>query len=236
MVLDEDFDAPVYFYYKLTNFFQNHRSYVKSVDFKQIRGLNSDLKDCSPLDQYGDYPGAENSPLKAKSLYPCGLVANTFFRDTFTSPSINGNALLPEDRNWRKEGIAWSSDLDHRYKVEKGWLTDPKYTTMSPYGGGYQMRNMTDEDLVVWMRTATLPTFTKLHRQILDKDLKKGDQFRVTIDNKYDQALFDGTKSIVLSTANDMGGKNSFVGIAFIVVGCLSLLAALGFALRFGGS
>lgn len=35
---------------------------------------------------------------------------------------------------------------------------------------------------------------------------------------------YDGTKSILLSTRTIMGGKNPFLGIAYIVVGGLCLL------------
>ena len=32
IAIEEDIQPPVYFYYKLTNFYQNHRLYVKSRD------------------------------------------------------------------------------------------------------------------------------------------------------------------------------------------------------------
>ena len=36
--------------------------------------------------------------------------------------------------------------------------------------------------------------------------------------------LYDGTKSILISTRTVMGGKNPFLGIAYIVVGGLCIL------------
>ena len=68
-----DLDATVLLYYKLTNFFQNHRRYVKSVNTDQLRGkavsLN-DIKDsdCKPLDSNGSL-----------IIWPCGLIANSLF-------------------------------------------------------------------------------------------------------------------------------------------------------------
>jgi len=37
--------APVYVYYQLDNFYQNHRRYVKSRDYKQLMGENRTLAD-----------------------------------------------------------------------------------------------------------------------------------------------------------------------------------------------
>lgn len=63
----------MFLYYKLTNFFQNHRRYVKSLNTDQLKGDAVDEKsisssDCSPLDVIGD-----------KIIYPCGLIANSIF-------------------------------------------------------------------------------------------------------------------------------------------------------------
>ena len=71
--IPEDLPATVLLYYKLTNFYQNHRRYVKSLDQNQLRGdhVTADkLKggDCKPL-------GAINN----KAVYPCGLIANSVF-------------------------------------------------------------------------------------------------------------------------------------------------------------
>lgn len=63
----------VFLYYKLTNFFQNHRRYVKSLDSDQLKGKfvsphDLDNSDCKPLGSRG-----------GKAIYPCGLIANSLF-------------------------------------------------------------------------------------------------------------------------------------------------------------
>ncbi len=67
--------APVMLYYKLTNFNQNHRRYVKSVSLDQLLGKKpSDTSlsnDCKPLDKDGN-----------KVIYPCGMIANSMFNGT----------------------------------------------------------------------------------------------------------------------------------------------------------
>lgn len=72
-----DLEPTVLFYYKLTNFYQNHRRYVNSLDQNQLKGqyvspssLNSG--DCKPLAKVG-------SGDSEKAVYPCGLIANSIF-------------------------------------------------------------------------------------------------------------------------------------------------------------
>ena len=80
------------------------------------------------------------------------------------------------------------------------------------------------------MRTSGLPDFRKLWGRI-EEDLDKG-TYTVQVESRYDVSDFDGEKYIVLSTANALGGKNDFLGIAYIVVGGLTLLLAALFCIR----
>lgn len=68
-----DLQPPVFLYYKLTNFYQNHRRYVKSYDPSQLRGDN---KSPSALNKGDCKPLAE---INGKAIYPCGLIANSIF-------------------------------------------------------------------------------------------------------------------------------------------------------------
>jgi cell cycle control protein 50 len=168
-------------YYKLTNFFQNHRSYVKSRSEKQLRAFDihkaSNLKDCDPLVTFGDWDAPKNSSLDRKVLYPCGLVANSFFTDIIHPPCILPLPPSPQTcvplappecaectdcdgcRNWMKKGIAWPSDLDEKFINRP--LTAGE-TRESPVG--FKLPQINDEDLVVWMRAASFPNFSKLYR------------------------------------------------------------------------
>ena len=86
------------------------------------------------------------------------------------------------------------------------------------------------EDLIVWMRTAALPTFRKLYGRI-EQDLYPNDTIDVVLQNNYNTYSFNGKKMLVLSTTSWLGGKNEFLGIAYLTVGGLCFFVAMLFSL-----
>lgn len=63
----------VFMYYKLTNYYQNHRRYVQSYNSDQFKG--------QPVSA-GTLSGGECDPLSTRDglpIYPCGLIANSVF-------------------------------------------------------------------------------------------------------------------------------------------------------------
>ena len=98
-------------YYELSNFYQNHRKFVKSLSFSQLRGeptTESALhEDCKPLDKVTDSTGVE------LSLDPCGLIANSMFNDVIRLP--NSSAYTLDETN-----IAWESDVNDKVRERKG--------------------------------------------------------------------------------------------------------------------
>lgn len=80
---------PVYMYYKLTNFYQNNRKYVKSFDLKQLQGeANFNVPaECDPLGQVVKPVDVKvnNQSVQSQTgavYYPCGLIANSIFSGT----------------------------------------------------------------------------------------------------------------------------------------------------------
>jgi len=203
--------APVYLYYRMENYYQNHRRYVKSRDDVQLQGSvvtsYSDLSDCDPLQSQGGSTDPKNFYL------PCGLIAASVFNDTFVL--MQGTKVIP----LRKQGIAWSSDVKSKFH--------------NPPAGTPGIRvipDFEDEDFIVWMRTAGLPNFKKLYR-IIDSDLDIG-SYQVQIVNNYPVSSFGGKKFVVLSTTSWIGGKNPFLGWAYIVVGIICFLQGVVFGLK----
>ena len=82
------------------------------------------------------------------------------------------------------------------------------------------------------MRTAALPRFRKLYGRI-ETDLAANEQVTVTIQNNYNTYSFEGKKNLVLSTTSWIGGKNDFLGTAYLTIGSLCLFLAMGFIILY---
>ena len=95
---------------------------------------------------------------------------------------------------------------------------------------------MTNEHFIVWMRPAALPNFRKLYAHI-DSSIPAGTTLVFQVVANYPVSSFSGQKSLVLSTASVVGGKNQFLGLAYLIVGFIAVGLALLFATRslFGG-
>ncbi|GJN13068.1 hypothetical protein PR202_ga31401 [Eleusine coracana subsp. coracana] len=145
LMVTKDMKQPIFVYYQLDNFYQNHRRYVKSRNDVQLRDASkaNDTANCDP-----------EATANGQPIVPCGL-------------------------------IAW-----------------------------------------------TLPTFRKLYGRI-HVDLKANDTITVQLENNYNTYSFGGKKKLVLSTATWLGGKNDFLGFAYLSVGGLCFFLAFAFTLLY---
>lgn len=234
--LPRDIEPPIYLFYKLTNFYQNHRKYVESYDVHQLRGdalSASDLTtDCKPL-RLQTVDGTE------KAIYPCGLIANSFFNDTFSSPVLLNSKSGSDNETYTmsETGITWSSDKSHKFKKTKYSADDivppPNWYKMFP--DGYNDSNIPNlhewEHLQNWMRTAGLPEFLKLYLKNTTATFSSG-TYEMSIVMNYPVSIFGGTKSLVISTSSVLGGRNLSLGIIYIIVAVISLVCAIAFFLQ----
>lgn len=222
----------LFFYYKLTNFYQNHRRYVKSRSDPQLQGeLGVNLDSCAPLDTWKD-PNDANAV--EKTLYPCGLIANSVFTDEFDNAKLvkASDPSNPVDISayFNSENIAWPSDKNKF--TDRALQSDE--TNIGP--GGFALPQVTDPHFMVWMRTAGLPTFKKLYaifeNSVLSEnnlEFKKGDVLKINVKNVFKVKDFGGEKFAVISTTSWLGGKNSFLGYSYVIVGVICLVLAVLF-------
>lgn len=162
-----ELDPPVFLYYRLTNFYQNHRRYVKSLDTNQLKG---------DAVSSGSIGKSNCDPLRLDSqhrpYYPCGLIANSLFNDSFANPvllNVEGKNQMNQTYNMTNKGIAWDSDKalygPTKYKPED-IAVPPNWRKQYPddtYSDEHRPPNLEEyEEFQVWMRTAGLPAFSKL--------------------------------------------------------------------------
>ncbi|KAL8984017.1 MAG: hypothetical protein Q9205_001895 [Flavoplaca limonia] len=174
--LPHELEPPVFLYYRLTNFYQNHRRYVKSQDTNQLKGdavskETIESSNCDPLRINND----EGTADQGRPFYPCGLIANSLFNDSFSNPvllNVNGRNAMNQTYNMTNRGIAWDSDkaLYGKTKYNPTDIAVPKNWRKQYPEEGYSDENPppnleVDEEFQVWMRTAGLPAFSKLAKR-----------------------------------------------------------------------
>ena len=99
---------------------------MKSISYQQIAGktnINSDSldKNCKPIKQISDlkrdvYSVAGFYMSESKTANPCGLVAKSFFNDTYTLAGQNNNPILLK-----------TSEITHKIDRDRVFKRNPHY-------------------------------------------------------------------------------------------------------------
>ena len=216
--VSETMKAPVYVYYELDNFYQNHRRYVKSRSETQLAGGVTEDDFCEPQLYQSNNGSTTASDAK---INPCGLIAWSYFNDTYTF-DVDGAPLAVSEK-----GIAWKSDLKYKF----GAYAPENFNDDPATRGGGEIGAPTvqeDEHFIVWMRTAALSNFRKLWG-VINTDIPAGSTVTVQVANRYNTYKFGGAKHVLLSTTSWLGGKNDFLGFAYLTIGALCVAFGLVF-------
>ena len=115
----------------------------------------SELDDCDPIKTNRELgreyavsgKSFESMGTLDEPAYPCGLVAKSYFNDTFELYDNGVTNITIDDSN-----IAWKSDVDYKFEnlAQANWED-------------IQWMDVTNQHFIVWMRTAGLPNFRKLY-------------------------------------------------------------------------
>lgn len=173
--IPNDIGPPVFLYYRLSNFYQNHRRYVKSLDTSQLKGNalsnhSIDHSSCNPLRTNGH----------GVAYYPCGLIANSIFNDTLNSPVAVNTAGTSDPTPYKmtNKSIAWGSDAQLYKKTKYNQhqvVPPPNWHRRYPNGYTDGIPDLSEyEEFQVWMRTAGLPTFSKIALRNEDDVMRAG--------------------------------------------------------------
>ena len=202
-------------YYRLEDFFANHRNFVRSRSWDQQRGLDAKLNQlskCDPITHVADL--ADWIDLDELSLNqragqvanPCGLIAKYHFTDEFDYVQLVSNDVS-EAKAFR---IDSSNIVDRTFEADDTLRSN----------GGYWL-DVTDPHLAVWFNMVTLSTFDKLYG-VINGTLQKSQTYKLRIQNKFDVETLGGKKSLVIRTVNNFGGENDFLPMFFILASAVS--------------
>jgi hypothetical protein len=237
MIIKQDLKLPIYFYYELTNFYQNNRNYITSYSKYQLFDQEqTNIQACEPLCYF-----------KKKPLYPCGLIANSFFNDRFgiSIENINfcPNCKISISTNWKKTWPTWHNDNGYWLRKNITWevdlkkkfvkiIIDDRLVTRQGHlqqKQGLYLPQPTDPDFIVWSRISTLTYFRKLNRiikKIPDSRIRitKGTKIKWLIANWFSVSEFKGSKKIIITTFSKFGGSNSILFQFYFLISFSSFL------------
>lgn len=218
----------VFVNYMLEKFAANHRRYVLSFSEEQLNG------DAASYDVVHERSGINCKPLarndEGKLYYPCGLIANAMFNDSFPFELVNVNDAS-QNYPLTNKGINWKSD-GIRFKKTKYNYTEiapPPYWEKS-YPDGYNETNVPNvhewEEFQNWMRPGAFDKSTKLIRRNENDTLPAG-TYQIDIGLHWPVKEFNGKKAVFITHGSTIGGKNEFLGEIYLIGGCICFAMAL---------
>ena len=199
------------FYYEINNYYQNHKRYLKGVNENQLKGFNVQknelINECRNALTNKEMNITKSIDSKKKLnpnevSIPCGVFAKSYKNIKSLEIFLNSNKSY-DIIHLNEQNITWESDKEIKFKntknnIDKQWV------------------DMTNEHFIVWMKPSGYSNFRKLFGYIY---LEKGIYFiNVKCDNC---SIID---KIIVTNLNFLGGKNTSLGVVYIILGSLLLL------------
>lgn len=190
--------------YGIKNYYQNHRLYRLSQSFEQLLGHTDVVSACD-----SPYKYEENQDGKSgKTYYPCGMMANSYFTDSFKIVKKSNHQEL----ELITQNISWSGDRDIKFRpaqFDDAKLAWPKYWQTwinNNKSNNFIPTTVQDERFINWMNPAAFPKFTKLYAKA-----KMEGKYTLQITYRYKVTDFGGQKFVRFSETSWMGGRSLFL-------------------------
>lgn len=195
ITIEKRMDFPIALLYELTGYYANHLSVYKSRNNDQLLGKFVENDDLSNCKPYA-------TDAEGKTIIPSGLQAVSYFNDDIKIPQLGEISLKKQ----QKTGIEVTK-FSEEYK-DQAWLDNNRMDSFS-----------------IWMET---PAFEGFRRMIgVTKTtgyLEKGTVLSVTITNNYDVSLFNGKKSLIITTKGSHVTSSKYLGPLFITLGLIIII------------
>ena len=214
--IEKRIESPVFIYYKLGNFFLNHRNLVESKSWKELRGEEGNTESNCKNSYLMSEMFPKNSPYyinewgynfsESEISSPCGLWARSFFNDTYNLTFSNGTYIKINEFN-----------ITNEYLKEKFFKRRKDYKNK-------QWIDVENEHFINWMNIETSHNFKKIWGRI-DNNLEPGN-YSLFVKYNYDIKKYEGEKYFCISNANKFGINNLF-GYFFIAIGIYLLIIIL---------
>ena len=206
--IDKRMEGPVFIYYKLQNFYLNHRHLVESKSWEELRGEEVYTKNNCKNSYLMSEMFPRNSPFYTNQWghnfsennvsSPCGLWARSFFNDTYNLTFANGTRININE-----------------YDISNQYLKENFFKRRNDYKNK-QWIDVENEHFINWMNIETSHNFKKIWGKI-NFDLEPGN-YTLSVKYNYDIKKYNADKYVCISNSNRFGINNLF-GYFFIAIG-----------------